>query len=33
MLRNMPALGSGSPEFQETMLTVKADHVISPITA
>ena len=29
MLRNMPALASGSPEFQETMLTVKADHVIS----
>ena len=24
MLRNIPALGSGSPEFQETMLTVKA---------
>jgi len=29
MLRNLPALGSGSPEFQETMLTVKADHVIT----
>jgi hypothetical protein len=29
MLRNMPALGSGSPEFQETMLTAKVDHTIS----
>ena len=29
MLRNIPALGSGSPEFQETMLTVKGDHVIN----
>jgi hypothetical protein len=30
MLRNMPALGSGSPEFQETMLTFKGDHVVNP---
>ena len=29
MLRNIPALGSGSPEFQETMLTLKADHIIN----
>src|SRR5262245_33218399 len=29
MLRNTPALGSGSPEFRETMLTLKGDHVIS----
>ena len=29
MLRNIPALGSGSPEFRETMLTLKGDHIIS----
>jgi hypothetical protein len=29
MLRNIPALGSGSPEFRETMLTIKGDHIIS----
>src|SRR5262249_42735684 len=29
MLRNMPALASGSPEFHETMLTIKADHMIN----
>src|SRR5262249_33163479 len=30
MLRNIPALGSGSPEFRETMMTFKVDHVVGP---
>lgn len=29
MLRNFPALGSGSPEFKESMLTLKGDHMLS----
>ena len=29
MLRNIAALGSGSPEFRETMLTLKGDHIIN----
>ncbi len=29
MVNNIPTLGSSSPNFQETMLTLKGDHVIS----